>query len=85
MLVHFLGRSLLRPGLLQRLGVPRRCFCSVLCPDTQADMLRGRAQIKRVLCVAEKNDAAKGISEIMSGGRSRRVSHPETAQKHNNR
>lgn len=36
-------------------------------------MIRNRAQIKRVLCVAEKNDAAKGISEIMSNGRSRRV------------
>nr|XP_046270120.1 DNA topoisomerase 3-alpha isoform X2 [Scatophagus argus] len=35
-------------------------------------MNRNRAQIKRVLCVAEKNDAAKGISEIMSNGRSRR-------------
>uniref|UniRef100_A0A667XA94 DNA topoisomerase n=1 Tax=Myripristis murdjan TaxID=586833 RepID=A0A667XA94_9TELE len=35
------------------------------------DMIR-RTQIKRVLCVAEKNDAAKGISEIMSGGRARR-------------
>ncbi|TRY65801.1 hypothetical protein DNTS_024082 [Danionella cerebrum] len=31
-----------------------------------------RTQIKRVLCVAEKNDAAKGIAEIMSNGRSRR-------------
>ncbi|XP_054616121.1 DNA topoisomerase 3-alpha isoform X2 [Dunckerocampus dactyliophorus] len=35
-------------------------------------MNRSRGQIKRVLCVAEKNDAAKGISEIMSNGRSRR-------------
>ena len=32
-----------------------------------------RTQIKRVLCVAEKNDAAKCIAEIMSNGRSRRV------------
>ncbi|XP_049417740.1 DNA topoisomerase 3-alpha [Epinephelus fuscoguttatus] len=76
MLVHLLGRSLLRSGL-QRLGVQRRWFCAAQrerCPDTpqQADMIRGRAQIKRVLCVAEKNDAAKGISEIMSSGRSRR-------------
>ncbi|KAF5899285.1 DNA topoisomerase 3-alpha [Clarias magur] len=31
-----------------------------------------RTQIKKVLCVAEKNDAAKGIAEIMSSGRSRR-------------
>lgn len=32
-----------------------------------------RTQIKRVLCVAEKNDAAKCIAEIMSDGRARRV------------
>ncbi|CDR18467.1 unnamed protein product, partial [Oncorhynchus mykiss] len=31
-----------------------------------------RTQIKRVLCVAEKNDAAKCIAEIMSDGRARR-------------
>lgn len=37
-------------------------------------MIRSRVQIKKVLCVAEKNDAAKGIAEIMSGGMSRRVS-----------
>lgn len=37
-------------------------------------MIRGRGQIKKVLCVAEKNDAAKGIAEIMSGGKARRVS-----------
>uniref|UniRef100_A0A3Q2PYL7 DNA topoisomerase n=1 Tax=Fundulus heteroclitus TaxID=8078 RepID=A0A3Q2PYL7_FUNHE len=44
------------------------------CSDTAkgADMIRSRGQIRRVLCVAEKNDAAKGISEIMSGGRARR-------------
>lgn len=36
------------------------------------EMIRNRSQIKRVLCVAEKNDAAKGIAEIMSSGRSRR-------------
>ncbi|XP_016137415.1 DNA topoisomerase 3-alpha-like [Sinocyclocheilus grahami] len=35
------------------------------------NMIR-RTQIKKVLCVAEKNDAAKGIAEIMSNGRSRR-------------
>lgn len=80
MLVHLLGRALLR-SVQQRLVVKQRCFCaaqSVRCTDTpqqQADMMRNRAQIKRVLCVAEKNDAAKGISEIMSNGRSRRVSH----------
>ncbi|CAJ1075858.1 DNA topoisomerase 3-alpha [Xyrichtys novacula] len=75
MLVYLLGRSLLRSGL-QRLGVQRRFLC--VCPDTEqqqqpADMMnRSRAQIRRVLCVAEKNDAAKGIAEIMSHGRSRR-------------
>uniref|UniRef100_UPI00398EE5A6 DNA topoisomerase 3-alpha n=1 Tax=Pristiophorus japonicus TaxID=55135 RepID=UPI00398EE5A6 len=31
-----------------------------------------RLQARQVLCVAEKNDAAKGIAEIMSGGRFRR-------------
>ncbi|GAA6215596.1 DNA topoisomerase 3-alpha [Lates japonicus] len=76
LIVHLLRRSLLRPAL-QRLGVQQRCLCaaqSVRCPDTpqEADMIRSRAQIKRVLCVAEKNDAAKGISEIMSSGRARR-------------
>uniref|UniRef100_A0A3Q3VNE3 DNA topoisomerase n=1 Tax=Mola mola TaxID=94237 RepID=A0A3Q3VNE3_MOLML len=76
MLVHLIGRPLLLSGI-QRLGVKHRSFCaaqSVRCPDIrkQADMIRNRAQIKRVLCVAEKNDAAKGISEIMSNSRSRR-------------
>lgn len=79
MLVHLLGRSLLRSAV-QQLGETPRCFFaaqSVRCPDAtqQADMIRNRAQIKRVLCVAEKNDAAKGISEIMSNGRSMRVCH----------
>uniref|UniRef100_A0A8C5A0A4 DNA topoisomerase n=1 Tax=Gadus morhua TaxID=8049 RepID=A0A8C5A0A4_GADMO len=35
------------------------------------DMIR-RTPIQRVLCVAEKNDAAKCIAEIMSDGRARR-------------
>uniref|UniRef100_A0A7N6AE04 DNA topoisomerase n=1 Tax=Anabas testudineus TaxID=64144 RepID=A0A7N6AE04_ANATE len=69
-------RSLLRLGP-QRPVVQRRCFCAALgvqYPDQppQADMIRSRVQIKKVLCVAEKNDAAKGIAEIMSGGRARR-------------
>uniref|UniRef100_A0A8D3C4V5 DNA topoisomerase n=1 Tax=Scophthalmus maximus TaxID=52904 RepID=A0A8D3C4V5_SCOMX len=76
LIAHLLGRSLLRPGV-PRSGVQTRCLCAALSgrsPDTlqEADMIRSRAQIKRVLCVAEKNDAAKGISEIMSGGRTRR-------------
>lgn len=79
MLLHFIGRSSLRSLVQQRFVVGQRRFCealSVRCapdPPQQADMIRNRAQIKRVLCVAEKNDAAKGISEIMSNGRSRRV------------
>uniref|UniRef100_A0AAY4BQY9 DNA topoisomerase n=1 Tax=Denticeps clupeoides TaxID=299321 RepID=A0AAY4BQY9_9TELE len=41
------------------------------CSRESEKMMR-RTQIKKVLCVAEKNDAAKGIAEIMSSGRSRR-------------
>ncbi|XP_006798035.1 DNA topoisomerase 3-alpha [Neolamprologus brichardi] len=71
-----LRRSLLLSGL-RRLGVQRRYFCAAqsVLQDTlqqEADMIRSRGQIRRVLCVAEKNDAAKGISEIMSSGRARR-------------
>lgn len=32
--------------------------------------LRG---VRKVLCVAEKNDAAKGIADLLSSGRMRRV------------
>ncbi|KAM8844721.1 DNA topoisomerase 3-alpha isoform 2-T3 [Spinachia spinachia] len=72
--VHLFGRSF--PGL-RRLWVPRRSLCAAQsdpCPGTpqREDMIRSRAPIKRVLCVAEKNDAAKCISEIMSRGTSRR-------------
>lgn len=78
MLLHLIGKFALRSLVAQRFVVTQRRFCSVLsvlCPDAthDADMIRNRAQIKRVLCVAEKNDAAKGIAEIMSNGRSRRV------------
>lgn len=77
MLQRLLRRSVLESGFL-RLLVKQRCSCalhSVGCLDTTqpADMIRNRAQMKRVLCVAEKNDAAKGISDIMSNGRFRRV------------
>ncbi|XP_072531015.1 DNA topoisomerase 3-alpha [Salminus brasiliensis] len=44
---------------------------SQVCRHISISMIR-RTQIKKVLCVAEKNDAAKGISEIMSNGRARR-------------
>ncbi|XP_068435573.1 DNA topoisomerase 3-alpha isoform X2 [Clinocottus analis] len=71
-----MGRAVLRSGL-HRLVLQRRCFCSAesdRCPGTPqpADMNRSRAQIKRVLCVAEKNDASKSIAAIMSSGTSRR-------------
>ncbi|XP_034055116.1 DNA topoisomerase 3-alpha isoform X2 [Gymnodraco acuticeps] len=88
-MLALLGRSPLRPGLQQRLGVIRRCFRAAQSdrcladippppppPPQQADMNRGqgqvRGQIRRVLCVAEKNDAAKSIAAIMSDGNARR-------------
>ncbi|KAB5531012.1 hypothetical protein PHYPO_G00135980 [Pangasianodon hypophthalmus] len=52
--------------LLYRLAAQSR-----VCRSISISMIR-RTQIKKVLCVAEKNDAAKGIAEIMSNGRSRR-------------
>ncbi|XP_075999266.1 DNA topoisomerase 3-alpha isoform X2 [Genypterus blacodes] len=72
--VYLLGTSLLRSGL-KLLRIQPRFYCAkTRCLDTahQAAMIGRRAQITRVLCVAEKNDAAKGIAEIMSSGRSRR-------------
>ncbi|XP_008328483.1 DNA topoisomerase 3-alpha isoform X1 [Cynoglossus semilaevis] len=75
-IVQFFRRSLLRTGKLF-VGVQRMLLCSVentgcLNLQQQTDMIRNRAQIRRVLCVAEKNDAAKNIAEIMSSGRARR-------------
>ncbi|XP_061079167.1 DNA topoisomerase 3-alpha isoform X2 [Conger conger] len=63
-MIDIFERSLLLLGL--RLTVENR-----FCRRYSAVMIR-RAQIKKVLCVAEKNDAAKGISEIMSNGRAQR-------------
>uniref|UniRef100_A0A3Q3FX97 DNA topoisomerase n=1 Tax=Labrus bergylta TaxID=56723 RepID=A0A3Q3FX97_9LABR len=71
MLQHLLWRSLLRSGL-QQPSVLRRVFSGCLDSARPADMNRNRVQIRKVLCVAEKNDAAKSISEILSGGRARR-------------
>lgn len=65
--------SLLRTGVqwaIQKCRLAAQ-ISSTVDPQT-AEMIRNRSQIKRVLCVAEKNDAAKGIAEIMSNGRSRR-------------
>ncbi|KAL2100749.1 hypothetical protein ACEWY4_002510 [Coilia grayii] len=64
MLINVIRRSLLRVTRL--LSVQRR-FC-----QQGSENMNRRTQIKKVLCVAEKNDAAKGIAEIMSNGRSRR-------------
>uniref|UniRef100_A0A8C5EA37 DNA topoisomerase n=1 Tax=Gouania willdenowi TaxID=441366 RepID=A0A8C5EA37_GOUWI len=61
---NFPWRSVARPALQRLL---KRNLCG-----QKVDMLQSRIQIRRVLCVAEKNDAAKGIAEIMSGGRARR-------------
>uniref|UniRef100_A0A8D2NV18 Uncharacterized protein n=1 Tax=Zosterops lateralis melanops TaxID=1220523 RepID=A0A8D2NV18_ZOSLA len=33
-------------------------------------------RIRKVLCVAEKNDAARGIAELLSNSRMRRVGTP---------
>lgn len=76
LVVHLLGRYLLRAGV-QRVGVQQRCRFATqsglfLDIEQPAEMNRSRTPIKQVLCVAEKNDAAKGIAEIMSNGRSRR-------------
>ncbi|XP_068606461.1 DNA topoisomerase 3-alpha [Brachionichthys hirsutus] len=62
MLEQLFGRSLLRSAL-------RRSFCAA---HRVEEMIRNQGRVKRVLCVAEKNDAAKGISEIMSSGGFRR-------------
>ncbi|XP_041673326.1 DNA topoisomerase 3-alpha [Cheilinus undulatus] len=76
MLVHFFKTYLFRSGLqrpdLLRKILSGRSYCA-----QQAEMHRNRGQsgmsrVSRVLCVAEKNDAAKGISEILSNGRARR-------------
>nr|XP_015800866.2 DNA topoisomerase 3-alpha [Nothobranchius furzeri] len=76
LILHLLGRFSVSSGL-PWIKLQKRFFWGTeirRCSDTPqgADMIRNRTQIKRVLCVAEKNDAAKGISEIMSNGRARR-------------
>ncbi|PIO27957.1 hypothetical protein AB205_0003230 [Aquarana catesbeiana] len=48
-------------------------FCSEKSPNMSL-----RIPVQKVLCVAEKNDAAKGISDIMSNGRMRRLCPRET-------
>ncbi|XP_077413817.1 DNA topoisomerase 3-alpha [Vanacampus margaritifer] len=68
--VTLLAKHLLRLGQ-QRPRIQLRCRSAERDSLATLDMMR-RGQIKRVLCVAEKNDAAKGISEIMSNGRSMR-------------
>ncbi|XP_058851749.1 DNA topoisomerase 3-alpha isoform X1 [Acipenser ruthenus] len=62
------GCLTLRAGL--RLTTVLEKF-SWFCRRVSTEDMR-RAQIKKVLCVAEKNDAAKGIAEIMSNGGMRR-------------
>ncbi|KAF7691107.1 DNA topoisomerase 3-alpha [Silurus meridionalis] len=57
--------------IIVRRSLYRLAARSCICRSLFVSMIR-RTQIKKVLCVAEKNDAAKGIAEIMSNGRSRR-------------
>ncbi|CAL8310103.1 unnamed protein product [Arctogadus glacialis] len=64
------GRSWLRTGL-QHLRT-RWCSTREGGPQRPEDDMIRRTPIQRVLCVAEKNDAAKCIAEIMSDGRARR-------------
>lgn len=66
---HFFLRTRVQRGIL-KCHLAAQTSLRVDTPSTE--MIRNRNQIKRVLCVAEKNDAAKGIAEIMSSGRSRR-------------
>ncbi|KAM4631525.1 DNA topoisomerase 3-alpha [Discoglossus pictus] len=57
--VRVLSRVLTRPAIR-------------ICSRESSDMTFRRIQIQKVLCVAEKNDAAKGIADLMSNGRMRR-------------
>ncbi|XP_063075236.1 DNA topoisomerase 3-alpha [Engraulis encrasicolus] len=66
MLTRVISRSLLSVSRLLSVQTQGR-FC-----QQGSENMNRRTQIKKVLCVAEKNDAAKGIAEIMSNGRSRR-------------
>ena len=47
---------------------------SVSVRHSATDSARAGGKMVRVLNVAEKNDAAKSLSDIMSGGRYRKVS-----------
>ncbi|XP_075035334.1 DNA topoisomerase 3-alpha isoform X2 [Mixophyes fleayi] len=55
---------------LSRLRLPAELAIR-FCSQKYANMAP-RISIQKVLCVAEKNDAAKGISDLMSSGRMRR-------------
>uniref|UniRef100_A0A6Q2Y6L8 DNA topoisomerase n=1 Tax=Esox lucius TaxID=8010 RepID=A0A6Q2Y6L8_ESOLU len=75
MRIHQLARALFTSRRSIHLELFRRLnFAGPNCSDSAGpgDMIR-RTQVKRVLCVAEKNDAAKGIADIMSNGRMRRM------------
>uniref|UniRef100_A0A674ELQ5 DNA topoisomerase n=1 Tax=Salmo trutta TaxID=8032 RepID=A0A674ELQ5_SALTR len=74
MLIHHLTRALFTSGrpLTLRFQIHRGFrVTGYKRTDSPGDMIR-RTPIKRVLCVAEKNDAAKCIADIMSNGRMRR-------------
>lgn len=74
MLIHHLTKALFTSGrpLTLRFQIHRGFrVTGYKRTDSPGDMIR-RTPIKRVLCVAEKNDAAKCIADIMSNGRMRR-------------
>uniref|UniRef100_A0A8C4EF50 DNA topoisomerase n=1 Tax=Dicentrarchus labrax TaxID=13489 RepID=A0A8C4EF50_DICLA len=47
--------------------------CKIKCDNDRKSLFLSFTLSVRVLCVAEKNDAAKGIAGIMSGGRFRKI------------
>ena len=68
LLLLLLPAVVAREALRLRSGRPlRRCWSSVSTPGDVTD------DVMKVLNVAEKNDAAKNLASIMSGGRSRMV------------
>ncbi|KAL0992506.1 hypothetical protein UPYG_G00094240 [Umbra pygmaea] len=75
MQIHHMVRAVLTSTRSLKLALFRSfSFTGPIWSDSAGlgEMIR-RTQIKRVLCVAEKNDAAKGIADIMSNGRMRRL------------
>lgn len=65
-----LGLGMIFPVARYSLRWLHRSGGRTLPPSAMEVALRG---VRKVLCVAEKNDAAKGIADLLSNGRMRRV------------